>query len=114
MAQPAVQSCYIALGIVHRLWKPIPGEFDDYIAVPKDNLIKACTLLSYDDGKTLEVQIRTRAMHLAAEFGIAAHWLYKDGSAQISGEYQKHIDQLREAIRAMGSDAKTRLSLSMR
>jgi GTP pyrophosphokinase len=105
MAQPAVQNCYIALGIVHRLWKPIPGEFDDYIAVPKDNRYQSLhTAVITNDGKTLEVQIRTRAMHRAAEFGLAAHWLYKD-TAQVSGEYQKHIDQLREAIKAIGSDA---------
>jgi GTP pyrophosphokinase len=106
MAQPAVQNCYIVLGIVHRLWKPIPGEFDDYIAVPKDNRYQSLhTAVITNDGKTLEVQIRTRAMHRAAEFGVAAHWLYKDSSAQVSGEYQKHIDQLREAIKAIGSDA---------
>jgi GTP pyrophosphokinase len=105
MAQPAVQNCYIALGIVHRLWKPIPGEFDDYIAVPKDNRYQSLhTAVITNDGKTLEVQIRTRAMHRAAEFGVAAHWLYKD-TAQVSGEYQKHIEQLREAIKAIGSDA---------
>ena len=105
MAQPAVQNCYIALGIVHRLWKPIPGEFDDYIAVPKDNRYQSLhTAVITDDGKTLEVQIRTRSMHRAAEFGVAAHWLYKD-TAQVSGEYQKHIEQLREAIKAIGSDA---------
>ncbi len=106
MAQPTVQSCYIALGVVHRLWKPIPGEFDDYIGVPKDNRYQSLhTAVITDDGKTLEVQIRTRAMHRAAEFGVAAHWLYKDSTAQVSGEYQKHIEQLREAIRAIGSDA---------
>ncbi len=106
MAQPAVQGCYVALGIVHRLWKPIPGEIDDYIAVPKDNRYQSLhTAVITNDGKTLEVQIRTRAMHRAAEFGVAAHWLYKDSSAQVSGAYQKHIDQLREAIKTIGSDA---------
>ena len=104
MAQPAVQSCYMALGAVHRLWKPIPGEFDDYIAVPKDNRYQSLhTAVITDDGKTLEVQIRTRGMHRAAEFGVAAHWLYKD-NAQLGGAYQKHIEQLREAIKAIGNE----------
>jgi GTP pyrophosphokinase len=104
MAQPAVQHCYMALGVVHRLWKPIPGEFDDYIAVPKDNRYQSLhTAVITEDGKTLEVQIRTRSMHRAAEFGVAAHWLYKD-NAQISGEYQKHIEVLREAIKSIGND----------
>lgn len=105
MAQPAVQTCYVVLGIVHRLWKPIPGEFDDYIAVPKDNRYQSLhTAVITEDGKTLEVQIRTRAMHRAAEYGVAAHWLYKD-DAQITGTYQKHIEQLREAIKSIGSEA---------
>jgi GTP pyrophosphokinase len=104
MSQPAVQDCYLALGVVHRLWKPIPGEFDDYIAVPKDNRYQSLhTAVITEDGKTLEVQIRTRAMHRAAEFGVAAHWLYKD-NAQISGEYQKHIEVLRQAIKSIGDD----------
>jgi len=105
MSQPSVQLCYVALGIVHRLWKPIPGEFDDYIAVPKDNRYQSLhTAVITDDGSTLEVQIRTRAMHRAAEYGVAAHWLYKD-DAPLSADYQKHIEQLREAIRALGSEA---------
>ena len=104
MAQPAVQQCYAALGVVHRLWKPIPGEFDDYIAVPKDNRYQSLhTAVITDDGTTLEVQIRTRSMHRAAEFGVAAHWLYKD-NAQLGGQYQKHIEQLREAIKAIGNE----------
>jgi GTP pyrophosphokinase len=105
MSQPAVQLCYAVLGVVHRLWKPIPGEFDDYIAVPKDNHYQSLhTAVITDDGSTLEVQIRTRAMHKAAEYGVAAHWLYKD-DAPLSADYQKHIEQLREAIRLLGSEA---------
>ncbi len=105
MRQPAVQLCYAALGVVHRLWKPIPGEFDDYIAVPKDNRYQSLhTAVITEDGSTLEVQIRTRAMHKAAEYGVAAHWLYKD-DAPLSADYQKHIEQLREAIRSLGSEA---------
>ncbi len=100
---PAVQLCYVVLGVVHRLWRPIPGEFDDYIAMPKDNHYQSLhTAVIADDGKTLEVQIRTRSMHKAAEFGVAAHWLYKE-SAVLNEDYQRRLDALREAIRSISS-----------
>jgi GTP pyrophosphokinase len=102
-ANPAVQTCYMVLGVVHRIWKPIPGEFDDYIAVPKDNHYQSLhTAVIADDGQPLEVQIRTRSMHKAAEFGIAAHWLYKE-SAPLNEDYQKKLDTLRDAIRSLSS-----------
>jgi len=95
---PDVPSCYAALGIIHNHWRPIPGEFDDYIAAPKDNFYQSLhTAVIYDDGKPLEVQIRTPEMHQNSEYGIAAHWRYKEGTRR-DQKYEQYVLWLRSMM----------------
>ena len=95
---PDIPSCYTALGLIHTKWRPIPNEFDDYIAAPKDNFYQSIhTAVIYDDGKPLEVQIRTREMHENSEYGIAAHWRYKE-RGPVDETYEKRINWLRRLM----------------
>jgi len=114
---PDVPSCYATLGLIHTHWRPIPGEFDDYIAAPKDNFYQSLhTAVIYDDGKPLEVQIRTSEMHQNAEYGIAAHWKYKEGTPRDKSyeqritwlrkmmEWRSDVDDAQEFVESMKSD----------
>jgi GTP pyrophosphokinase len=93
-----LRECYAALGAVHSVWRPIPGQFDDYIAVPKNNLYQSLhTAVVALDGRPLEVQIRTRSMHEVAEVGIAAHWHYKDGTRS-DAAYDAKLAWLRQLL----------------
>ena len=96
-----VADCYTALGIAHRLWSPIPGQFDDYIATPKKNLYQALhTTVICDGGHPLEVQIKTQEMHRVAEYGVAAHWRYKERAASPggNGRFEERMTWLRQLL----------------
>ncbi len=94
-----VRDCYLVLGVVHSLWVPIPNEFDDYIAKPKENLYQSLhTAVIGPAGKPIEVQIRTVEMHRLAEYGIAAHWRYKEADAKHDAAFENKINWLRQMM----------------
>ena len=96
-----VKTCYTVLGVVHNIWTPIPKEFDDYISRPKPNGYQSLhTVVTADDGRPLEVQIRTQEMHHFAEYGVAAHWRYKEaGGSTFKGQkYDEKIAWLRQLL----------------
>jgi GTP pyrophosphokinase len=94
----SIADCYAALGVVHGLWPYIPGEFDDYIATPKDNEYRSIhTAVIGPEGKSLEVQIRSHDMHEYAELGVAAHWRYKEGGAR-DLDYERKIEWVRRVL----------------
>ena len=113
----SVQDCYAALGVVHSLWKPIPGQFDDFIATPKDNMYQSLhTAVVGPEGKTIEAQIRSREMHRRAELGIAAHWRYKEGAKRDQAfenkvawlrslmDWRSDVEDAREFVDTLKSD----------
>ena len=93
----SVQDCYAVLGIVHNLWRPVPGRIKDFIAMPRPNLYQSLhTSVITEDGTSFEIQIRTEEMHRMAEEGIAAHWKYKDGPVSVQDE--KRLAWLRQVV----------------
>lgn len=94
-----VAQCYQALSLVHEMWSPVEGEYDDYIARPKANGYQSLhTVVQDEGGRTLEIQIRTRQMHEFAELGVAAHWQYKEGGRKTVGSDQQRIAWLRQLL----------------
>src|SRR3990167_2354195 len=104
-----VADCYAALGLVHQLWTPVPSEFDDYIAKPKGNDYRSLhTAVIGPEGRTVEVQIRTHAMHEHAELGVAAHWRYKEGGKG-EASFERKVAWMRQLLEQREGDDETTL-----
>ncbi len=110
----SVRECYEALGVVHSNWKPVPGRFKDYIALPKANMYQSLhTTVIGPYGERMEVQIRTHEMHRVAEAGIAAHWKYKGRARPASPQEIERFAWLRQLLDG-SSTSRTRRSSSAR